>query len=113
MITTRTVAPLTRQTTEHTDWCTRDHRCGVNEHRAAPVVTARGTGRAVMTRVRAADVEYAEVLIRIPLSRRPDTARTQLAVLLRLLGQLLDLVIVRPQVIPGRERRAAIDQRAA
>ncbi|UQU67533.1 hypothetical protein COUCH_15225 [Couchioplanes caeruleus] len=113
MITTRTMARLTRQTTHHTDWCTRDHRCGVNEHRAAPVVTARGSGRSVMTRVRAGETEYAEVLIRIPLSRRPDTARTQLATLLRLLGQLLDAVIVRPAAMPSRAERPAIGWRAA
>lgn len=107
------MARLTRETTDHTDWCTRDHRCGVNEHRAAPVVTARGSGRAVMTRVRAGEVEYAEVLIRIPLSRRPDTARTQLATLLRLLGHLLDAVIARPHAFPRRAERPAIDRRAA
>ncbi|SNY52031.1 hypothetical protein [Paractinoplanes atraurantiacus] len=108
----RTMGRFTRTQTPHTDWCARDHRCGLNEHRSAAKVTARGTGRAVVTRVRAGDVEYAEVHIRIPLSRREDTARTQLATLLRLLGDLLDAVIARPHVLPARAGRRAIDRGA-
>lgn len=109
----RTMARLTRTETPHTEWCARDHTCGIDTHRARPVVTARGSGRAVMTRTRAGDVEYAEVVIRIPLHRRPDVARAQLATLLRLLSDLLDAVIARPYVLPGRGRRPAIDRRAA
>lgn len=109
----RTMARLTRTATPHTQWCAQDHTCGIDQHRARPVVTARGTGRAVMTRTRAGDVDYAEVVIRIPLHRNENTARKQLAVLLRLLGELLDAVIVRPRVLPGRGERPAIGRRAA
>jgi hypothetical protein len=107
------MARLQRTETPHTDWCARDHTCGITEHRSPATVTARGTGRAVVTRVQAGDVEYAEVHIRIPLHRREDTARTQLATLLRLLGHLLDAVIARPYPIPGRAGRPAIDRTAA
>lgn len=110
-MTARTMAHFRRDETPHTDWCARDHRCGVAEHRSAGTVTARGTGRAVVTRVKAGDVEYAEVHIRIPLHRRGDTARTQLATLLRLLGHLLDAVIARPYTLPGRAGQPAIDRR--
>ncbi|WP_433301055.1 hypothetical protein ACQP2F_04985 [Actinoplanes sp. CA-030573] len=112
-MTTRTMARLTRIATQHTQWCAQDHTCGIDTHRARPVVTARGSGRAVMTRTRAADVEYAEVVIRIPLHRNGNTARGQLATLLRLLGELLDAVIVRPHVLTGRGERFAIGRRAA
>ncbi len=109
----RTMAHFRRAETPHTDWCARDHRCGIAEHRSAGAVTARGTGRAVMTRVQAGDTEYAEVTIRIPLHRRDAVARTQLAALLHHLGLLLDAVIARPYAIPGRSDRPAIDRRAA
>lgn len=109
----RTMARLIRTETPHTEWCARDHTCGIDQHRARPVVTARGTGRAVMTRTRAGDIEYAEVVIRIPLHRGPDVARTQLATLLRLLGELLDAVIARPYVLPSRGEQRAIGRRAA
>ncbi|XVV14421.1 hypothetical protein ACQP2X_08780 [Actinoplanes sp. CA-131856] len=104
---------MQRQPTPHTDWCARDHTCGIDTHRARPVVTVRGSGRAVMTRTRAGDVDYAEVLIRIPLHGREDTARTQLATLLRLLGDLLAAVIARPRVLPTRADRPALDRRPA
>ncbi|GGL16377.1 hypothetical protein [Mangrovihabitans endophyticus] len=106
----RTTARLRRAPTEHTGWCARDHTCGIDTHRARPVVTARGTGRAVMTRTRAGDVDYAEVLIRIPLHRNENTARTQLALLLRLLGELLD-TLTTSHLLPGRTRRPALDRR--
>jgi len=104
----RTMARHTRTETPHTEWCARDHTCGIDTHRARPVVTARGGGRAVMTRTRAGDVDYAEVVIRIPLHRRPEVARNQLATLLRMLGELLEWVIARPYVLPGRGDRRAI-----
>jgi hypothetical protein len=37
----------------HTDWCARDHRCGLGEHRSEPLVVDLGrAGRIVATRVR-------------------------------------------------------------
>ncbi|PRY28021.1 hypothetical protein [Pseudosporangium ferrugineum] len=66
-----------------------------------------------MTRTRAADVEYAEVVIRIPLHRNDNTARRQLAILVRLLGDLLDAVVIRPRSLPGHGERPAIGRRAA
>lgn len=113
MITTRTMARLTRQTTDHTDWCTRDHRCGVAEHRSADLIADAIGGRAVITRVRAADVEYVEIRARIPLHHTETGARWQLATTLRLMYDLLAAVAVRPGVLRGRRERPAIDRRAA
>jgi len=107
------MARIRRAETPHTEWCARDHTCGIDQHRARPVVTARGSGRAVMTRTRAGDVDYAEVVIRIPLHRNESTARKQLATLLRMLGELLEWVIARPYLLPGRADRRAIDRRSA
>ncbi len=110
MITSRTMARLTRQTTDHTDWCTRDHRCGVAEHRSADLIADALGGRAVITRVRAGDIEYAEIRARIPLHHTETGARWQLATTLRLMRELLRLVAVRPGVIRPADQRSALDR---
>src|SRR3954465_14003996 len=115
MITTRTMARLTRPTTDHTAWCTHDHRCGAALHQA-PDLIADGPlgGRAVVTRVRAADVDYAEIRIRVPLAHTEDTARRQLGLVLHLCRELLAAVAaLRPAAVRGWAGRPAIDRRAA
>jgi len=71
----------------HTQWCARDHRCGLKEHRAEPiafVVPRAGNGQ--LTRVFAADGrEYAEIRLQVPLPSSEPGAR---ALLLALLGRL-------------------------
>ncbi|MFG1607431.1 hypothetical protein [Actinoplanes sp. NPDC049265] len=111
-MTARTMARFHRQPTEHTDWCTRDHRCGINEHRSADLITDAGSGRAVITRVRAGNTEYAEIRARIPLHSTETGARWQITATLRLMRELLAAVAVRPGVLRGRTERPAIDRRA-
>jgi hypothetical protein len=107
------MARFHRRPTEHTAWCTRDHRCGINEHRSADMIADGIGGRAVITRVRAGDVEYAEIRARIPLHSNEIGARWQLATTLRLMRELFSAVVVRPGVLHGRHERSAIDRRAA
>jgi hypothetical protein len=109
----RTMARFHRAETPHTAWCTRDHRCGIAEHRSGDLVAAVLGGRAVITRVRAGNVEYAEIRARIPLHHNETGARWQLATTLRLVRELLRLVAVRPGVIRRGADRPAIDRRAA
>jgi len=109
----RTMRSLHREPTPHTAWCTRDHRCGINEHRSADLIADGIGGRAVITRVRAGDVEYAEIRARIPLHSTETGARWQLATALRLMRELLAAVAVRPGVIRPRHTRPAITRRTA
>lgn len=112
-MTARTMARLQRRPTEHTAWCARDHRCNLAEHRSADLIAAGIGGRAVITRVRAADVEYVEIRARIALHHTETGARWQVATTLRLMRDLLSAVAVRPGVLRGRQQPAAIDRRAA
>ncbi|MBO4159312.1 hypothetical protein [Micromonospora antibiotica] len=66
--------------TGHTDWCGRDHRCGLGEHRSEEIVVdLPGHGRAVLVRVRtAAGREHAEVRVRVALAPAELRARRQL-----------------------------------
>jgi hypothetical protein len=85
----RTMAHFHRAETQHTDWCARDHRCGVAEHRSADLTAREIGGRAWLTRVRAGDVEYVEIRARIPLHPTEKVARWQLATALTLMRALL------------------------
>jgi hypothetical protein len=105
MNTTRTMARLTRLTTDHTDWCTRDHRCGVAEHRSADLTAREIGGRAWLTRVRAGDVEYVEIRARIPLHSTEKVAHWQLATALTLMRALLAEVTPRLGRLTGRDQR--------
>ena len=107
------MARIQRAETPHTQWCARDHRCGVAEHRSADLIADSIGGRAVITRVRAADVEYVEIRARIPLHHTETGPRWQLATTLRLMRDLLTAVAIRPGVLRGRRERPAIDRRAA
>lgn len=73
--------PFKRQQSPHTDWCARDHRCNLAEHRSEEIVVDLGQyGRAVLTRVRTASGhEHAELRARIVLHGNESAARTQLA----------------------------------
>jgi len=104
----RTMARLTRTETPHTDWCSRDHQCGIDVHRSRPQVADAIGGRAVITRVRAADVDYIEVTARIPLHSNETGARWQVATTLRLMRELLAAIAIRPGVLRGRTERPAI-----
>lgn len=102
---------LRRAETPHTDWCARDHRCGINEHRS-PDITADGIGgRAWLTRVRAVDREYIEIRARIPLHAHDLVARGQLAAALGLMRELLARVAPRLAGVSGRQQRRAIGRR--
>ncbi|SDT70338.1 hypothetical protein [Actinoplanes derwentensis] len=112
-MTARTMARFHRAETPHTDWCARDHRCGIDVHRS-PEFIADGPigGRAVMTRVRVAEVDYAEIRIRVPLSRTEDTARRQLGTALHLCRELLAAIAaIRPPALRGRAGRPALDRK--
>lgn len=109
----RTMARMRRDRTEHTSWCARDHRCGVAEHRSPELIADGIGGRAVITRVRAGDVEYVEIRARIPLYHTETGARWQVAATVRLMRELLAAVALRPGVLRGRHGRPAIDRRAA
>nr|WP_221376887.1 hypothetical protein [Actinoplanes polyasparticus] len=109
----RTMARFHREPTEHTTWCTRDHRCGIAEHRSADLIADAIGGRTVITRVRAGDTEYLEVRARIPLHHTETGARWQLATTLRLMRELLTAVAIRRGVLHGRTERPAIRRRAA
>ncbi|MEU7806844.1 hypothetical protein AB0B18_10305 [Micromonospora chalcea] len=68
----------------HTDWCGKDHRCGLGEHRSEEIVVdVAGRSRAVLVRVRtAAGREHAEVRVRVALAPSELAARRQLVGLL-------------------------------
>jgi hypothetical protein len=88
----------------HTDWCARDHRCNLGEHRSPSIlVDLPGHARAVLTRVRTtAGREHAEIRVRIALADTEPTARRQLAALLVDLRQLVTRAAVTGRPRPGR-----------
>ena len=99
-----------REPTGHTDWCARDHRCGVAEHRSPDmVVDLPGHGRAVVTRVQAADGrEHAEVRARLLLHTTDTGARWQLRTLLTGLDRLLHTAAIRRGIVRAADTRPAI-----
>ncbi|MFY1689239.1 hypothetical protein [Plantactinospora sp. WMMB782] len=88
----------------HTDWCTRDHRCNLGEHRSAPIlVDLPGHGRAVLTRVRTdTGREHAEIRVRVALGASEPAARRQLASLLADLRQVVTRAAVAGRPRPRR-----------
>jgi hypothetical protein len=105
---TETMAHHKRDTTDHTTWCTQDYRCGVAEHRGPDVTADEIGGRAWITRVRAGDVEYAEIRARIPLYPNDSIARRQIKLCLGIMRELLIGVAVKPDSLPGGDQRRAI-----
>ena len=75
---------MNRRAAAHTDWCGRDHRCNLGEHRSDEIVVdVAGRSRAVLVRVRtAAGREHAEVRVRVALAPSELAARRQLVGLL-------------------------------
>jgi hypothetical protein len=63
----------------HTHWCAQGHRCGLGEHRSAPLVIAiTGKGRVILTRVRATNGhEHVEVRLTVALAETETVARKQ------------------------------------
>lgn len=103
-----------RTTTDHTTWCARDHRCGINEHRAPEIIADHLGARAVITRVRAGDVEYAEITARIPLAPGDALARRQVGLTLHLFRRLAAAVTgLHVEALAARRNRPAIDRRTA
>jgi hypothetical protein len=107
------MARFQRAETPHTSWCSRDHRCGINEHRSADITADDIGGRAWITRVRAGDREYAEIRARIPLHPNENLARWQLATALDIMRELLATVAARLIQLPGRSDRPALGRKAA
>lgn len=76
----RTVVP------GHTDWCARDHRCGLGHHRAEEIVMRVGTAHGILTRVQGRDGrQWAEITLSLPISSVSSVARLQLLTSLRCL----------------------------
>jgi len=114
-MSTRTMARLHREPQPHTAWCNRDHTCGLQEHRGRATVIGPDTGgRAVVTRVRAGDRDYAEITMRVPLSRGESLAVAQLGTVLHHLRALFAAVAaLRPDALTSRAGRRALDSRRA
>ncbi|MEW2379304.1 hypothetical protein AB0883_24835 [Micromonospora sp. NPDC047812] len=90
----------------HTDWCGRDHRCGLGEHRSDEIVVDAGYARAVLVRVRtAAGREHAEVRVRVALAPGEIAARRQLVGLLGDMRQAVTRAAIAARPRPGRAGR--------
>ncbi|WP_327033913.1 hypothetical protein [Micromonospora ureilytica] len=89
----------------HTDWCGKDHRCNLGEHRSDEIVVdVAGRSRAVLVRVRtAAGREHAEIRVRVALAPSELAARRQLV---GLLGDLRHAVTRAEITARPRPRRA-------
>ncbi|WP_199752985.1 hypothetical protein [Actinoplanes sp. ATCC 53533] len=109
---TRTMARIQREPTEHTSWCTRDHRRNLGEHRSADLIADGIGGRAVITRIRTGNIEYAEIRARIPLHSNESGARWQISTTLRLMRELVRLVAVRPGILRAQHDRPSVDRTA-
>jgi hypothetical protein len=90
----------------HTDWCGRDHRCNLGEHRSDEIVVDAGHARAVLVRVRtAAGREHAEVRVRVALAPGEIAARRQLVGLLGDVRQAVTRAAIAARPRPGRAER--------
>ncbi|WP_405100820.1 hypothetical protein [Micromonospora sp. NBC_01412] len=88
----------------HTDWCGRDHRCNLGEHRSAEIVVdLPGHGRAVLVRVRTtAGRDHAEIRLRVALAPAEPAARRQLAGLLADLRHVVTRAALAARPAPRR-----------
>ena len=75
----------------HNEWCARDHRCGLREHRSEPIViSVPHAGGGVLTRVAGRDGrQFAEVRLQIPLPSGDTAARVRLVAVLSAIPVLL------------------------
>ncbi|MFF3865054.1 hypothetical protein [Micromonospora sp. NPDC001898] len=89
----------------HTEWCGRDHRCNLGEHRSAEIVVdLPGHARAVLVRVRASDGrDHAEIRVRVALADVDPAARRQLGTLLADLRDLVTRAAAVRRPRPGRK----------
>lgn len=95
-----------RTGTGHTGWCVGGHRCNLGEHRAEDVVIdLPGQGRAVLTRVRVAGRDHAEIRIRLALDDVDPAARRQMATILGDLRTLITRAALAARPTPGRAAR--------
>lgn len=97
---------LRRKATPHTDWCARDHRCNLGEHRSEEmVVDLPGRGRGVLNRVRIEDgTEHAEIRIRVALADTEHAARRQLTTMLTDLRALVTRAALAGRPAPAHRR---------
>ncbi|MBL6277855.1 hypothetical protein JMF97_17000 [Micromonospora fiedleri] len=95
---------MNRRAAGHTDWCGRDHRCGLGEHRSDEIVVdIAGRARAVLVRVRtAAGRDHAEIRVRVALAPAELAARRQLVGLLGDLRQVVTRAAIAARPRPGR-----------
>ena len=95
---------MNRRAAGHTDWCGRDHRCGLGEHRSDEIVVdIAGRARAVLVRVRtAAGRDHAEIRVRVALAPAELAARRQLVGLLGDLRQAVTRAAIAARPRPGR-----------
>ncbi|MEO3926934.1 hypothetical protein ABGB07_24125 [Micromonosporaceae bacterium B7E4] len=98
---------MKRRPTRHTDWCPRDHRCNLGEHRSEEmVVDLPGYGRAVLNRVATdSGTGHAEIRIRVALVDAEPAARRQLAAMLTDLRALVTRAAIAGRPTPGRTSR--------
>jgi hypothetical protein len=106
----RTMARIQRRTTDHPDWCTSDHRCGIDTHRSPDIIADATGARGIVTRVRAADRDYAEITIRIRLDHRDPIAVRQVGLTLHLIKRLMNAITaLRPEALTAGTGRREID----
>lgn len=76
--------PRSARRAGHTDWCARDHRCNLSEHRSNEItVDLPARARAVLVRTRTTTGrDHADIRIRVALAPTEPAARRQLAGLL-------------------------------
>jgi hypothetical protein len=93
--TTPSAHPVRLRPGEHPDWCARDHRCNLGEHRAEPVTVAHNrAGTIVLTRVLAANGrQHVEIRTRIELAPGEAQSRRHLGTILTDLQAHLHRVI--------------------
>ncbi|MDG4791090.1 hypothetical protein O7626_35175 [Micromonospora sp. WMMD1102] len=97
---------MTRPADRHTDWCGRDHRCNLAEHRSEEIIVdLPGHGRAVLTRVaNDAGTGHAEIRIRVALVDAEPAARRQLHAMLTDLRALVTRAALAGHPAPDRRR---------
>ncbi|WP_018800913.1 hypothetical protein [Salinispora arenicola] len=91
----------------HTDWCGRDHRCNLGEHRSDDIVVdLPARARAVLVRARTATGrDHADIRIRVALAPTELAARRQLAGLLGDLRHTVTRAAIAAQPHPRRHSR--------
>uniref|UniRef100_A8LUV7 Uncharacterized protein n=1 Tax=Salinispora arenicola (strain CNS-205) TaxID=391037 RepID=A8LUV7_SALAI len=91
----------------HTDWCARDHRCNLGEHRSHEItVDLPARARAVLVRARTATGrDHADIRIRVALAPTEPAARRQLAGLLGDLRHTVTRAAIATQTRPRQTVR--------